>query len=217
MPLRKNRPFLISSLTIAGLALAASSASAACVEQPSTKAFAKYGDTADYSLAPGGDFEATNGWSFTGGAKLVSGNENLGVKAGRSSLNLPVGATATSPEFCVDASHPHFRFAAKPSNSMAGYDALVIYRDAAGKFKEAQFTSSRDVTWGDGKWSPSKLSPLATSIPLTQTGGIATVKIKFVSTGNLVAVGIGFWGKFTGGSVGTTSIDSLMIDPYRRG
>ena len=36
---------------------------------------------------------------------------------------LPVGAVAVSPEFCVDESHPHFRFAAKPSNSMAGYAA----------------------------------------------------------------------------------------------
>lgn len=211
-------PVAAEAPVVAAATPAPAPAAGKCAEQPTTKAFAKFGDNADYSLAPGGDFESgAAGWTLTGGAKVVSGNENLGVKSGSRSLVLPVGAVAVSPEFCVDESHPHFRFAAKPSNSMAGYAAMVTYRDAAGRLKDVQFTSSGDMSWGAGKWAPSKVSPLATEIPLTETGGIATARISFVSTGNLVAVGIGFWGKFTGGSVGTTSVDSLMIDPYRRG
>ena len=39
----------------------------------------------------------------------------------------------------------------------------------------------------------------------------------FVSTGNKLAVGVNLWGRLTGGTVGTVSIDSVMVDPYRSG
>jgi hypothetical protein len=227
MPLRKQGTLmkgLTTAMVVAGVSVAApAAASAACVPAPTTKAFAKIGDTADYSPAPGGDFESgATGWSLTGGAKVVSGNETLGflqgpVVKGSKSLSLPVGATATSPEFCVDETHPYFRFMAKPTGSMAGYNAIVIYRNAAGSVTASQFTSSSEINWGDGTWAASKVSPLATKIPLDAANATASVQIKFVSTGNQVAVGIGFWGKFTGGSVGSTNIDSVMVDPYRRG
>ncbi|MBJ7472907.1 MAG: hypothetical protein JHD16_16490 [Solirubrobacteraceae bacterium] len=106
---------------------------------------------------------------------------------------------------------------AKPTSSMAGYQAIVIYRNAAGSITNAQFTSSADIKWGEGAWSASAISPLATKIPLTAESPTASVQLHFVSTGNKVALGIGFWGKFTGGDVGQTNIDSVMVDPYRRG
>lgn len=188
-----------------------------CPELPVTQAFARFGDTADYSLAPGGDFESAAGWKLSGGARLASGNENLGVQPGRRSLQLPVGATAVSPEFCVDETNPHFRFVSKPDNAIAGYEAIVLYRSAEGSVTQAKFTSSASQSWGSGRWAPSSPSPLATKIPLVSGGKTASVQIMFVSTGNKVAVGIGLWGRLTGGSVGTVSIDSLMVDPYRRG
>ncbi len=82
--------------------------------------------------------------------------------------------------------------------------------------KSSQFTSSADISWGDGNWAASKVSPLATKIPLG-SGSTASVQLRFESTGNRVAVGIGAWGKLTGGSVGATNIDSVLVDPYRRG
>ncbi|MDO9354141.1 MAG: hypothetical protein Q7T55_10625 [Solirubrobacteraceae bacterium] len=211
-----------AAIALAALALpsaaSAATATTACVPQPTTKAFAKFGDTADYSVAPGGNFESTAGWTLKGGAKLVSGNESLGVLGGSKSLSLPLGATATSPAFCVDETNPHFRFASKPDNAVAGYAAVVLYRDSAGKVKEAKFTSSAFQAWGAGKWAASSISPLATKIPLLSGGGkTASVQIMFVSTGNPTAVGVGFWGKFAAGAIGKVSIDSLMIDPYRRG
>ncbi|MBJ7472270.1 MAG: hypothetical protein JHD16_13270 [Solirubrobacteraceae bacterium] len=188
-----------------------------CPETPVRQAFARFGDDADYSLAPGGDFEAAAGWKLTGGARLASGNENLGVQPGRRSLQLPIGATATSPQFCVDETNPHFRFVSKPDNAIAGYEAIVLYRSAEGSVTQAKFTSSASQSWGAGRWAPSSPSPLATKIPLLSGGSTASVQIMFVSTGNKVAVGVGLWGRLTGGSVGTVSVDSLMIDPYRRG
>jgi hypothetical protein len=226
MPLRKGSPAPRLAALLAALGAAAAlpgAASAACVEASTTKAFSKIGDSADYAPAPGGDFESgTAGWSLSGGAKIVSGNESLGlfngpVIKGAKSLSMPVGAVATSPEFCVDESRPYFRFMAKPTNAMAGYKAVVMYRDEEGDITSEQFTSSAEITWGDGSWSASKVSPLATRIPLDGDDATASVQIKFVSTGNPVALGIGAWGRLTGGTVGTTNIDSVMVDPYRRG
>lgn len=227
MPLRKQGTLIKGVAAFASaaalVAVAPAVASAACVQAPTTKAYAKVGDNADYSVAPGGDFESgAAGWTLTGGAKVVGGNESLGffkgsILPGSKSLALPVGAVATSPEFCVDETNPYFRFMAKPDSSMSGYQAIVIYRNAAGKVTNAQFTSSADIKWGEGSWSASAVSPLATKIPLTAANPTASVQLMFVSTGNQVAVGIGFWGKFTGGDVGQTMIDSVMVDPYRRG
>ncbi len=169
MPLRQSLRLVVA---LAAFGLMPSAASAACVAAPTTKAFAKVGDNADYSVAPGGGFEAGSpAWTLTGGRKVVSGNESLGwfqgsVLAGSRSLALPVGATATSPEFCVDESHPYFRFMAKADSSMSGYDAIVIFRNASGAVTSTQFTSSSDVSWGNGNWGASKVSPLATKIPL---------------------------------------------------
>lgn len=224
MPLRKQHKKTLAAALLAtgAVATAPVAASAACVPAPTTKAFAKVGDNADYSPAPGGSFEnGATGWTLTGGAKVVSGNESLGllkgsIVPGSKSLSMPVGSTATSPEFCVDETHPYFRFMAKATSAMAGYKAIVIYRDGSGAVKTSQFTSSSEISWGDGSWVPSKVSPLATNIPLTQ-GQTASVQLRFESTGNRVAVGIGFWGKFTGGDVGATNIDSVLVDPYRRG
>ena len=219
MPLRKQGTIIqtigLGAASLALLGCLPAAASAACVQAPTTKAFSKAGDSADYSVAPGGSFEGTHGWALAGGAKIASGNETMGITTGSKSLVLPVGSTATSPEFCVDETNPYFRFMAKPTGAMAGYQAIVLYRDSAGKVTQAQFTSSKDITWGDGAWSPSAIAPLAKKIPLT-SGATASVQLKFVSTGNQVAVGIGFWGKFTT-NTGTTSIDSVMVDPYRRG
>lgn len=224
MPLRKQHKKSLATALLAAGAVAAvpAAASAACVEMPTSKAFSKVGDTADYSLAPGGNFEnGAPGWTLAGGAKIVSGNETLGflkgpIVSGSKALSMPVGSTATSPEFCVDESHPYFRFMAKPASSMAGYKAVVIYRDSAGSVQTSQFTSSQEITWGEGSWSASAVSPLAAKIPL-DAGETASVQLKFISTGNPVAVGISFWGKFTGGDVGATNIDSVLVDPYRRG
>lgn len=225
MPLRKQHsPNVLTAAVLAlGVAAAApAAASAACVQAPTTKAFSKVGDNADYSVAPGGDFESgAAGWTLAGGAKVVSGNETLGftkgpILKGSKSLSMPVGSTATSPEFCVDETHPYFRFMAKPASSMAGYKAIVIYRDGNGGVKTSQFTSSQEITWGEGNWSASAVSPLAANIPLN-AGATASVQLRFESTGNPVAVGIGFWGRFTGGDVGATNIDSVLVDPYRRG
>lgn len=182
-----------------------------CTPLPTTKAFSKFGDSADYYPAPGGSFESGGPtWRLTTGAKIVSGNENLGIVGGSKALQLSPGATATSPEFCVDETQPSFRFASKVSSLDGGYVAIVLWRDSAGNVTQSQFTASGLGTYYNKQtdWNPSAVSPLATKIPLLQGGGkTATVQLMFVGT--MKAYGIFVGAKAT--------IDSVMVDPYRRG
>lgn len=182
----------------------------ACQPLPTTQAFAKFGDNADYYSVPGGDFEnGAPGWTLRRGARVTLGNESLGVQDGRYSLDLPVGATATSPEFCVDETQPTFRFAAKLSALDAGYAAIVLYRDTEGTLQQAQFTSATDGTFYNGAsgWNPSAINPLATHIPLIGGGKTASVQLMFVGTQRA-------YGRWV---FARAKIDSVMVDPYRRG
>jgi hypothetical protein len=71
-------------------------------------------DQRDYFIAPAGDFEDPSlpGWQLTGGAGVTSGSSPHAVtgEAQASSLSLPPGSSATTPEMCVDLNYPTFRF-----------------------------------------------------------------------------------------------------------
>lgn len=221
--------------------------SSACTPLPTTKAFSRVdGDSADYSPAPDGGFEAGGkGWTFTNGAKVVSGNENLGVYSGRKSLMMPLTSTATSPAFCIDETNPHFRFTYKVDNaSLSGFLAYVIYRDAAGKITSLELVSSKGLSLAPTLWQASPKSPLATLIPLNATTKSATVQLKIlalsptdfvkdvsdaiIGENPLTAMVTQVGGAATGlVSIITSTlssatnigvkIDSVMVDPYRRG
>ena len=82
-----------------------------CAPQPTTKAFAQWGDGRDYMLAPGGSFEGgAAGWQLRG-AYVVNGNESfyVGGRSHSKSLKIDGGGTATSPEICVGLEHPTIR------------------------------------------------------------------------------------------------------------
>lgn len=182
---------------IAVLALAAgafpASAGAACPDQPTSTVFARWGDTADYFLAPGGDFEGA-ATSWTGGA-LMPGNEPFYL-AGRDdvqSLRVAANRSASSPAFCVDASHPDFRFVARP---LRPYDLswLEIYV----RFRHSDVMK----TWlvgGVGQvrsWGMTPQIRLTRDLPIPADGTEAQVLFR--------AVG------------GTWVVDDVFIDPFRR-
>ncbi len=133
-------------------------AAAGCAQLPTSKAFARYGDQADYSLAPGGNFEGSStSWKLTGGAKVVYGNDTTGASSGSKSLFMPLLATATSPEFCVDETNPYFRFAMSSAHQ-GGYVAAVLWRNSSGQLTQAEFTSSKYATLLSSGWQPSAVS-----------------------------------------------------------
>lgn len=200
-----------------------------CQQLSTTKAFQGVdGDAADYSVAPGGNFEdGSPAWSLDNGARIVSGNESLGVSPGSKALVMPSGATATSPEFCIDDSHPSFRFAYKVDNSaLTGFIALVLYRDSSGQLTNVELTSSKSISFKPSTWQASPASPLATLVPLSAASRSATVQLKIVSlaptdvvAGGVASGAFNFAAKIAS-AVSTTSnfgvtIDSVMVDPYR--
>jgi hypothetical protein len=226
---------------------AAVPAAAGCTPLPTTKAFQKVdGDAADYSLAPGGNFEnGTSGWTLSAGAKIVSGNETLGVSSGSHALQLPLSTSATSPAFCVDESNPSFRFTYKVDNAvLSGFIAYVIYRDAKGAITNVQLVSSKTLALSPSLWQASPVSPLSTLIPLNATAKTASVQLKITALNptdfvldasdaviganpvtkvvhDVGSLGSGLVASISGAvspvtNIGVT-IDSVMVDPYRRG
>lgn len=95
-------------------------------------------DPAPYTLAQGGSLEATTGWTLSGGARLVSGNEPFFVHSASdgSSLYLPSGSSATSPWSCVAVDSLTVRFLAVNSGSLLSrLNVDVLYRTNKGTIR----------------------------------------------------------------------------------
>lgn len=202
-----RRPFAAACATLLFLLAPAALASAACPTQPTTKAFAKFGDQADYSVIPGGSFENPTGWTFIT-SKLAFGNDGYNVIPGQRSAAIGGGfaagmATAISPKFCVDATHPYFRFMFRPMAALGALATFVIYRDSSGKLVRALLGSKVNTTVLPGYWRPSQLNPLSAEVPLLEPNGTATIQLAFVSPVSLN--GPSYY------------IDNILLDPYRRG
>jgi hypothetical protein len=86
-------------------------------------------DARDYFIAPAGDFEDPSlpGWQLNGGAAVTSGSSAHAVtgEGHASSLSLPPGSSATSPEMCVDLNYPTFRFFASQLEADTDSDLVV--------------------------------------------------------------------------------------------
>ncbi len=193
----KRHGRLARGLAVLALALGAfpATAGAACPVLPASKVFASLGDTSDYFLAPGGDFEGPS-TTWTGGS-LAPGNDPF-YFAGAShtqSLAITSGATATSPVFCADDSHPDFRFVARSSSLLSMLEVNLRFRDRFGVTQ----------TWLVGKVTMTtswRLTPrirlmrdLALMMPAS---GAPDAQLLFSAQG-------GDW-----------AIDAVFIDPYRR-
>lgn len=107
---------LLATAVLGGVAPAAQAGepTGECAEPVLSTPLAGFGDMRSYFLAPGADFESadTSRWQLAGGAQVVEGGVDRadGTEAAGRSLSLPVGASATSPEFCIDLNYPTMRF-----------------------------------------------------------------------------------------------------------
>jgi hypothetical protein len=86
-------------------------------------------DPAPYVLVPGGAFECgTDDWALTGDANVVAGNRPLDdLRNGTSSLFLPPGSTATSPEMEIGLAYPTLRFFARKSKASFSRLAVTVF------------------------------------------------------------------------------------------
>lgn len=163
--------------------------SANAVSQP----FAPWGDNSSYELVPGGDFESSDfsatPWTLSGGAQVTPGSEPYAATGtlGASSLSLPAGTSAESPQTCVDAAYPTFRFFVGGSGVAAVsvvYGSLVI---------------PTGIVVGTGEWAPTEVMVTGSLLGGLLSGGTADVSILLT------------------GLTGTVQVDDMFVDPWVRG
>jgi hypothetical protein len=205
MRMRLRTSIIAASVAAAALAVGAPSASAGllvesapdCSPKPTSAAFSKIdGDSTQYWLAPGGDFEAgSQSWSLSGRASLVSGNEpwKLAGSDDTRSLRLEPGASATSPVVCVGIEHPAVRLFANGNRALLSTLAVDVITTTSLGLKVAV---PAGVLLPSGQWKPSpKLVVLSSLLPLLP-GEHTPVQFRVTS------VGLGTW-----------SVDDFYIDP----
>jgi hypothetical protein len=199
MPLKKSgamRAFGLAAVACGALALTPAASLAAdspneCSYIETSKAFAFLGDTSEYFLAPGGDFEGELAWTVSGPAqqKPVS-LAILGTKA----LSLDAGAAMDSQLICVDKTRITLRFMVKkPAAGTLAVEAV----DTAGKvtsLTSLDAATAEPALLGQG-WVATPIIPLSTKLGITS--GSRDVNVRIVAKS-------GDW-----------NIDNVWIDPYR--
>jgi len=106
----RRRMMRVGMLAVLALAAFPAMASAAkCDKVPTSKVFAQIGDTSDYFLAPGGDFEGKLSWKVAGPVFQAYTHPALPA-AGSTGLVLGAGGSVTSPQLCADLDRPTMRF-----------------------------------------------------------------------------------------------------------
>jgi hypothetical protein len=153
----------------------ASAAAGLACPDPTAQVFAPWTDYAQYAFAPNGGFESgATGWTLSGGAKVVAGNESFFVHGtkDRYALSLPPGSTATTAPMCVSLFSTKMRFfAANAGASQATLRVQVIYNGGVGSLvglvgKTLGVSEMGSVTAGS-VWQPSApVGMLGGTLPL---------------------------------------------------
>jgi hypothetical protein len=199
--LRGSRAKLAGAVTIALLAMAAFAGSAqACSYSGGSQVFSRWGDQRDYVLAPEGGFEGGGaGWSLSGGAKVVAGNESYYLDgAGDSkSLSLPAGSSAVSPPICMEIDTPVFRL----MDRNTGEPSSRLRVEAVFSLLGLIHTDVVETLSGGSAWAPSQ--PISTVLGLSTIVGTlipSSIEIRFRPLD----------------AKGNWQIDDLYVDPFCR-
>jgi hypothetical protein len=203
----RMRAVVVTALSVLGCtALAAPAADASllsllpgsCGSEIYSQPFARWGDTSNYVLMPGGSFEAGSpSWVLSGNAKPTAGNETYYVRAAgdNASLALPAGSSATSLAACTSIYHPTMRFFlrnAGASSSQLKVEAL--YPGLLGGVQVANLGALK----GTAAWQPSPVMTLLVSNLLaTLSLNRTTIAFRFTPLD----------------SSGAWSVDDVYLDP----
>jgi hypothetical protein len=185
-----------AGIALAGLPATSSAAlisGRACDNSTLSQPFAQYGDTNEYKLVSGGNFEGSlSGWTLSGGARVVNGGNPHGSSG--HSVYLPAGASVTTPFTCVNAAYPSFRLFARNDSLLSTIVPQVVYKlpllgNVALPIGAAALSPN---------WSPTL--PLLTASLVTGllNGGTAQVALKFTA------------------ALGPSEVDDIYVDPMMR-
>lgn len=205
---RRTARHLLSGLVALCVLAAGGSAAAGTVQRISapcgdtlTQPFLPWLDPLYYAFAPNGGLEnGLTGWSSSGGARVVAGNESYAVHApgDASSLYLPPGASATTPSMCIGTLSPLGRLFVR--NTGSPLSTLRV---------DAQYTTVLGIrvsvpvglVVGSGSWQPTLPLPIFANVlglPLF-TGGTTQVTLRFTAQG----------------AGGSWQLDDVYVDPYK--
>jgi len=202
-----RRAVIAAAAAIASLALAApanagilTASAEDCGDETLSKPFAQFGDQANYKFIKNGGFEVgAAGWTLSGKAKVVSGNEPWKV-AGAShgkSLVLPAGSNAISPVSCVGLAEPTMRFFAKKNKApLLGISTLAVsvyVKTSLGLVVPLPI----GVVLGNGQWKPTPPMLIVANLLPLLPGDRTPVAFQFTPI-------LGEW-----------QIDDVYVDPYR--
>ena len=207
-PLQHFRLITLTTLVVVaaiagGRATKASAAGTCALPAPSLPLLS-LGDPNLYFLAPGGNFEdSTSGWSLSGDAGIVSGNESsyVGTSADSQSLALPsTTASVTTPTFCVTTLAPTFRMFIKNNGNLGHIDGqLAVYLNFTGADGKAQQVKIAALTVKSTAWTLSQpisfIQYLSTPLRLQ---GLANVSFTIKPNDNH----------------GNWQIDDMYVDPF---
>ena len=186
---------ILSSTAKAGLI---GTGSASYCDPTATQPFAAWGDSASYARLLNGGLEGgTTGWTLSGGARVVSGNEPFfvnGNTADSHSLLLPAGSSAYSGTVCFALGDWHLRFMMKRLSSSGGLHVQVIVPSLLGGL--LTILDGGTVS-GSGSWAPSPRTALLLS---NVTSLLGTKAVAF---------------KFTPVNGGSYQIDDVYLDPWK--
>jgi len=163
-----------------------------------TQAFAPFGDSSYYARLYNGDFEDGGlGWAFSGGARVVPGNEPYyltGTRSDNRSLYLPAGSSAYSSTVCFALGDWHLRFVAKRLSSSGGLHVQVVVPSALGLVT----VLDGGTVYGNGSWAPSPRMELLLC-NVTSLLGTNAVAFRFTPVGSGTAY----------------QIDDVYLDPWK--
>jgi hypothetical protein len=194
-----------AAMVVASLAMAGT-ASAGILVQTTTNCnvgnlsqpFAHWLDPMSYALVSGGSLEGDSaGWTLSGGARVVSGNEPWKVHgAGDSaSLRLPSGSSAVTAPICVGLESPTLRFFTKKNSGLLSTLAVsAVLRLQGGGTLDVPV----GVVVAGGQWTP--------SLPYLFLGNLLPIL-----PGQYTPVSF----RFTPVLGGDWQVDDVYVDPFR--
>jgi len=190
----------VVAISLAALVVSAASAQAACPYTGAEQVFKPWGDQHHYVLAPDGGFEAgAAGWSLSGGAEVVAGNEShyLNDVGDSRSLSLPAGSSAASPPICMSLDTPIFRMVARNSGTPSSRLRVEATYRLLGLVKTKTVST---VTAGSA-WAPTQqMSTVLTLSTIIGTLIPSAIQIRITPLD----------------SGGRWQVDDLYIDPFAR-
>lgn len=187
--LRRGLPGLLAALALGALPAAASadglsSLLDSCPARTTEHPFARWLDNSNYVLVPGGTFDGSlDGWTLSGGAKVVAGSESFAAHGAgeKLALSLPSGSSATTPSMCVAVLDPTLRyFAANDGGLLSLLRVDVLYHPPGG----GTLTLPLGVNLlGTKSWAPSLPVVVGADLVGLLTGGQASVQFRFSPAG----------------------------------